>query len=162
MLISQNNTENNLKSAGMAKSAYGIAPVPVLDGSTKPIMTHVAGINVSVFQNSQHKDAALAFVKFLTSPTEQVALNKAFGSLPVVRAAQDDPAFKGQNLKTFNSILADHAAPMPLIAQEGQMEQFLGAAIKGLVATAASKGTVSDAQVKAALSDANEKMAAAG
>jgi len=162
MLISQNNTENNLKSAGMAKSAYGIAPVPVVDGSTKPIMTHVAGINVSVFQNSQHKDAALAFVKFLTSPTEQVALNKAFGSLPVVRAAQDDPAFKGRNLKTFNSILADHAAPMPLIAQEGQMEQFLGAAIKGLVATAASKGTVSDAQVKAALSDANEKMAAAG
>jgi multiple sugar transport system substrate-binding protein len=162
MLISQNNTENNLKSAGMAKSAYSIAPVPVLDGSTKPIMTHVAGINVSVFQNSQHKDAALAFVKFLTSPTEQVALNRSFGSLPVVKSAQDDPAFKGQNLKTFNSILADHAAPMPLIAQEGQMEQFLGAAIKGLVATAASKGTVSDAQVKAALSDANQKMAAAG
>ncbi len=125
-------------------------------------MTHVAGINVSVFQNSQHKDAALAFVKFLTSPGEQVALNQAFGSLPVVKAAQGDPAFKGRNLKTFNSILADHAAPMPLIAQEGQMEQFIGAAIKGLVATAASKGTVSDAQVKAALSDANEKMAAAG
>ncbi len=162
MLISQNNTENNLKSAGMAKSAYGIAPVPVLDGSTKPIMTHVAGINVSVFQDSQHKDAALAFVKFMTSPSEQVALNEAFGSLPVVKAAQDAPAFKGQNLKTFNSILADHAAPMPLIPQEGQMEQFIGAAIKGLVATAASKGTVSTAQVKAALSDANEKMAAAG
>jgi ABC-type glycerol-3-phosphate transport system substrate-binding protein len=47
-------------------------------------------------------------------------------------------------------------------AQEGQMEQFLGAAIKGLVATAASKGTVFAAQVKAALSDPNEKMAAAG
>jgi multiple sugar transport system substrate-binding protein len=31
-------------------------------------MTHVAGINVSVFQNTKHKDAALAFVKFLTSP----------------------------------------------------------------------------------------------
>ena len=160
MLISQNNTENNLKAAGMKD--FAVADVPVLDGSSNPIMTHVAGINVSVFQNTQHKDAALAFVKFLTSPAEQVALNKAFGSLPVVRAAQDDPAFKGQNLKTFNSILADHAAPMPLIAQEGQMEQFLGAAIKGLVATAASKGTVSDAQVKAALSDANEKMAAAG
>jgi multiple sugar transport system substrate-binding protein len=119
-------------------------------------------INVSVFQNTKHKDAALAFVEFLTSPPEQVALNKAFGSLPFVKAAEDDPAFQGQNLKTFNSILADHAAPMPLIAQEGHREQFLGAAIKGLVATAASKGTVSDAQVKAALSDANEKMAAAG
>jgi multiple sugar transport system substrate-binding protein len=146
----------------MSESAYGTAPVPVLDGSTKPIMTHVAGINVSVFQNSQHKGAALAFVKFLTSPAEQVQLNQDFGSLPVVKAAQGDPAFKSEKLKTFNAILADHAAPMPLIAQEGQMEQFLGAAIKGLVATAASKGGVSDAQVKAALSDANQKMAAAG
>jgi multiple sugar transport system substrate-binding protein len=162
MLISQNNTENNLKAAGMAKSAYGIADVPVLDGSAKPIMTHVAGINVSIFQNTKHKDAALAFVKFLTSSSEQVQLNQDFGSLPVVKQAQSDPAFDTANLKTFNSILAQHAAPMPEIAQEGQMEQFLGAAIKGLVATAASKGSVSAAQVKAALSDANQKMAAAG
>jgi multiple sugar transport system substrate-binding protein len=51
---------------------------------------------------------------------------------------------------------------MPEIAQEGQMEQFIGAAVKGLVATAASKGSVSEAQVKSALSDANDKMAAAG
>jgi multiple sugar transport system substrate-binding protein len=162
MLISQNNTENNLKAAGMARGEYAIADVPVLDGSTKPIMTHVAGINVSVFQNTKHKDAALAFVKFLTSPAEQVRLNQDFGSLPVIKQAQSDPAFGTPNLKTFNSILAEHAAPMPEIAQEGQMEQFLGAAIKGLVATAASKGSVSDTQVKAALTDANEKMSAAG
>jgi multiple sugar transport system substrate-binding protein len=162
MLISQNNTENNLKADGMAKSEYGIAEVPVLDGSTKPVMTHVAGINVSIFQNSKHKDAALAFVKFLTSPAEQVQLNQDFGSLPVIKQAQSDPAFSSPNLKTFNAILAQHAAPMPEIAQEGQMEQFLGAAIKGLVATAASKGSVSEAQVKAALTDANQKMAAAG
>jgi multiple sugar transport system substrate-binding protein len=162
MLISQNNTENNLKADGMAKSDYGIADVPVLDGSTKPIMTHVAGINVSIFQNTKHKDAALAFVKFLTSPAEQVQLNQDFGSLPVVKQAQSDPAFSAANLKTFNSILAEHAAPMPEIAQEAQMEQFLGAAIKGLVATGASKGSVSEAQVKAALGDANQKMTAAG
>jgi multiple sugar transport system substrate-binding protein len=162
MLISQNNTENNLKADKMAKSDYGIADVPVLDGSSTPIMTHVAGINVSIFQNTKHKDAALAFVKFLTSPPEQVQLNQDFGSLPVVKDAQSDPAFSTENLKTFNSILADHAAPMPEIAQEGQMEQFIGAAVKGLIATAASKGSVSEAQVKSALSDANQKMAAAG
>jgi multiple sugar transport system substrate-binding protein len=162
MLISQNNTENNLKSQGMKKNAYGVAPVPVFEGSSTPIMTHVAGINVSVFENSEHKDAALAFVKFLTAPEQQVALNQDFGSLPVVKEAQSDPAFSDPNLKTFNQILADHAAPMPEIPQEGQMEQFIGSAMKGLIATAASKGSVSAEQVKSALTDANEKMAAAG
>jgi multiple sugar transport system substrate-binding protein len=91
-----------------------------------------------------------------------VTLNRSFGSLPVVKDAQSDAAFSSKNLKTFNEILAKNAAPMPEIAQEGQMEQFIGSAIKGLVATAASKGSVSAEQVKAALTDANQKMAAAG
>ena len=162
MLMWQNNAESNLKADGMDKSAYGIADIPVFDGSSDPIMTHVAGINVSIFDNSQHKAAALAFVKFLTSQQQQVSLNQDFGSLPVVKEAQSDPAFDTANLKTFNKILANNAAPMPEIAQEGQMEQFIGTAMKGLIATAASKGSVTDAQVKAALDDANQKMAAAG
>jgi multiple sugar transport system substrate-binding protein len=161
MLIQQNNGENNLKSNGMKKSEYGIAEVPVEDGSSTPIMTHVAGINISIFSNTKQKDAALQWVKFLTSPEEQVTLNQSFGSLPVVTAAQSNPAFQTANLKTFNGILADHAEPMPLIPEEGQMETFIGTALKGLVAKAATKGAVSDADVKAALKDANDKMVAA-
>ncbi len=161
MFIYQNNAENNLKSEGMAKSAYGIAEVPVADGSDTPIMTHVAGINISVFANSKKKAAALEWVKFLTSPEEQVKLNQSFGSLPVVKQAQSDPAFATPNLETFNGILAEHAEPMPLIPEEGQMETFIGEALKGLIADSATKGPVSDAQVEAALKSANEKMAAA-
>jgi multiple sugar transport system substrate-binding protein len=162
MIAWQNNATNNLKSNGMKTSEYGVADVPVFDGTTTPIMTHVAGINVSIFDNSQHKAAALAFVKFLTSKGEQVSLNQSFGSLPVVKDAQDDPAFSTPDLKVFNSILAEHAAPMPGIAQEGQMETLVGSALKDLFATAATKGSVTDAQVKAALNQANQKMAAAG
>ena len=162
MMIYQNNAENNLKSKGMPKTEYGIAEVPVMDGSDTPIMTHVAGINVSVFANTKKKAAALEWVKFLTSPEEQVKLNQSFGSLPVVKQAQSDPAFATPNLKTFNGILADHAEPMPLIAEEGQMETFIGEALKGLISDSATKGPVSDAQVEAALKSANEKMAAAG
>ena len=162
MMIYQNNAENNLKANGMAKSAYGVADVPVADGSDTPIMTHVAGINVSVFTNTKKKAAALEFVKFLTSPGEQVKLNQSFGSLPVVKEAQSDPAFASPNLKTFNGILADHAEPMPLIAEEGQMETFIGDGDEGADRRdSATKGAVSDAQVKAALKAANEKMAAA-
>ena len=68
MFIYQNNAENNLKAAGMKKDEYGVAEVPVADGSDTPIMTHVAGINLSVFTNTKKKAAALEFVKFLTSP----------------------------------------------------------------------------------------------
>jgi multiple sugar transport system substrate-binding protein len=161
MMIYQNNAENNLKSNGMSKSAYGVADLPVEDGSSTPIMTHVAGINLSVFTNTKKKAAALAFVKFLTSASEQVKLNQSFGSLPVVKQAQSDPAFSSPNLKTFNSILADHAEPMPLIAEEGQMETIIGDAMKQLIAQSATNGPVSDAQVKAALKAANDKMAAA-
>jgi multiple sugar transport system substrate-binding protein len=162
MLVWQNNVQNNLKANGVKPSEYAIADVPVFEGSSNPIMTHVAGINVSIFDNSQHKDAALAFVKFLTSKDQQVKLNQKFNSLPVVKEAQSDPAFSSENLKTFNSILADHAAPMPEVPQEGQMETLIGQALKGLFAKAATQGDVSDADVKAALTSANEKMAAAG
>jgi multiple sugar transport system substrate-binding protein len=162
MLVWQNNVQNNLEANGMKPSEYAIADVPVFEGSSNPIMTHVAGINVSIFDNSEHKDAALAFVKFLTSKDQQVALNQKFHSLPVVKDAQGDPAFSSKALKTFNSILADHAAPMPEIPQEGQMETLLGQALKGLFAKAATQGDVSDADVKAALTEANQKMAAAG
>jgi len=162
MTLWQNNAENNIKTNGMKKSEYGVAMVPVVDGSTTPIMTHVAGINVSVFANSEHKDAALAFVKFLTSTPQQVSLNTQFGSLPVVKDAQSDPAFGTANLKTFNQILAQHAEPMPLINAEGQMETIIGGAVKQLIAKAATSGSVSEAEVKSALTGANQKMQAAG
>jgi multiple sugar transport system substrate-binding protein len=162
MVLWQNNAENTIQSAGMKPGEYEVADVPVVDGSDTPIMTHVAGINVSVFENSEHKDAALAFVKFLTSKQQQVSLNKQFHSLPVTSEAATDPAFDGKSLKTFNSILKDHAEPMPLIDQEGQMETIVGGALKGLIATAATKGSVSEEQVKSALTAANDKMAAAG
>jgi multiple sugar transport system substrate-binding protein len=162
MIMWQNNAQNNLKANGMTDDQYGIAKVPVQDGSSSPIMTHVAGINVSVFKNSEHKAAALQFVKFLTSDDEQVKLNTTFHSLPVVKEAQSNEAFSTPQLKTFNSILAEHAEPMPLINEEGQMETIIGDAVKQLFATAATKGSVTEAQVKTALSAANEKMAAAG
>jgi multiple sugar transport system substrate-binding protein len=162
MIMWQNNAETNLKADGMKPTDYAVADVPVVDGSSTPIMTHVAGINISIFKNTQHKEAALAFVKFLTSTPEQVSLNTQYHSLPVVKSAQSNQAFDTSSLKTFNSILASHAEPMPLINQEGQMETIVGGALKQLFATAATKGSVSQAQVKSALTDANQKMAAAG
>jgi len=61
--------------------------------------SHVAGINISVFENSGNKDAAIDFVKHLTSDSEQVYLNQSFSSLPVVTSAYDDPAFQSDTIK---------------------------------------------------------------
>jgi multiple sugar transport system substrate-binding protein len=160
MIMWQNNAQTNIQSNGMKPSEYGVADVPVT-GDGPSVMTHVAGINISVFSNSEHKDAALAFIKFLTSPTEQVSLNQQFKSLPVIKAAQSDQAFDTPQLKTFNGILAKHAEPMPLINEEGQMETLTGDALKQLIAKAATQGSVTEAQVQQALSSANQKMQAA-
>lgn len=165
MLIVQNNAENTIKSNGMKQDEYGVAKVPLPDpmpAGGEPIMSHVAGINVSVFNNTDNKEAALEFVRFLTSKEQQVELNEEFGSLPITKEAQRDPAFSSGNLKTFNEILANNAAPMPLIPEEGQMETVVGDALKGLFAKAATGGAVSEDDVRAALKEANEKMASGG
>ena len=163
MIVFQAGTISTLTADGMKPSEYGIAQVPVpnpLPPGGKAIESHVAGINISIFKNTQHKAAALAFVKFMTSTAEQIKLNKVFSSLPVVKDASSDPAFQTPQIKTFEMILAQHAAPMPLIPQEGQMETVMGGTVKQILALAGSGRQVSTSDIQAQLSAANQTMKA--
>src|SRR5439155_16106641 len=111
------------KSHGMSPDDYGVAPVPFLDPTPpggKRINTMVAGINMAVFANTKHKDAALKFVSFMTGDAEQVALNKAYGSLPTVKSAYTDPAFQTDRVKVFQQVLSSTAAPLPMVPEESQ------------------------------------------
>jgi multiple sugar transport system substrate-binding protein len=166
MVISQTESVAAFAKTYKANAAdFAIAQVPVLSplpAGGRPVETHAAGINVSVFKNTSHQQAALELVKFLTSDAEQVALNKTFGSLPVISAAYRDPAFQRPEIKVLRTVLADHAEPMPLVEGEGQMETLLGGAMKSLFAKVATKGSVSDADIRAALKNAQQQMAAAG
>ncbi len=142
---------------------WGVAMVPMIDplpSGGKPIVSHVAGINLSVFKNAKNKDAAIDFVGFMTSNDEQIALNKTFTSLPVVNDAYSDPAFQTEEVKLKQQTLEDNAEPMPLIAQEGQMETLIGTAYKDLFAKAAT-GKVTESDIRSAMSDANSQMSAA-
>jgi multiple sugar transport system substrate-binding protein len=142
---------------------WAVAPVPMMAaGASGPegTQSHVAGINLSVFKNSKNKENAIKLAGWLTNDAEQVALNKAFRSLPVVSSVSSDAAFQTEEVKLKNDALANHALPMPLIAKEGQMETLTGTAIKNLFAKAAT-GTVTEADVQAALKDAINQMAAA-
>ena len=157
--------ESNLKSQGMNPDQYGVAPVPIespLPAGGKKVNSMVAGINLAVFANTQHKAAALKFVEFMTSDAEQIALNKAFTSLPTVQGAYADPAFQTEQVKVFQNILATTAAPLPAVPEESQFETLVGTVMKGLFADAASGKPITSDYVKSKLTAANQQVKAGG
>lgn len=155
----------NLAKYGMSSDQYGVAPLPFPaspPAGSKHIDSMVGGINMAVFANTKHKDAALQFVKFMTSQPEEITLNKTYGSLPSVSDAYSDPAFKSADDTVLQNVLATSATAMPEIAQESQFETSVGTAMKTLFADAASGKAITDAAVSDALNQAQQKMEAGG
>jgi ABC-type glycerol-3-phosphate transport system substrate-binding protein len=153
----------NLASQGMSEDAYGISPVPVRSGTPgggANVNSMVAGINMAVFKNTDNLDGATRFVKFMTSDTEQTILNKAYSSIPPVKAAQSDPAFSTPANAVLKDTLAKSAVALPQVAAESQFETAVGTAIKELFADAAAGRAVTTAAVKAKLEKAQQQMPA--
>ncbi|QIQ01427.1 ABC transporter substrate-binding protein [Streptomyces liangshanensis] len=148
-------------SQGMKPEDWGVAPVPVpsgVPGTGAQTNSMVAGINIAVFNNTKNIDGAKKFVKFMTSDAEQTLLNKTYGSVPPVKAAQSDPAFNASDVKVLKDTLATSAAPLPQVANESQFETTVGTAVKGLWADAAAGKPVTTESVKAALTKAQQQM----
>ena len=147
---------------GMKPGDWGVAPVPVPSGTPgtgRQINSMLAGINIAVFKNTRNLRGAQKFVRFMTSDAEQRLLNKAYGSIPPVKAAQRDPAFDRKDTKVLRETLTQSAAPLPQIAEESQFETSVGTAIKDLFADAAAGHPVTTASVKARLAKAQQQMA---
>ncbi|AUX40579.1 sugar ABC transporter substrate-binding protein [Sorangium cellulosum] len=162
MLMIQSYAQAAIEQNGMARDAYGVAPVPMPDplpAGGKAVNSHVAGINIAVFEESKNRDAALKFVAFMTSPEEQKILNGAFGSLPVVSEAYADERFKSANTQVFQKVLAETAESMPMIEETAQFETLVGTAMRDLLAEAASGKAVTDASIRGKLTAANQQMA---
>ncbi|WP_329037672.1 sugar ABC transporter substrate-binding protein [Streptomyces sp. NBC_01725] len=148
-------------SQGMKPEDWGAAPVPVpsgAPGTDKQVNSMVAGINIAVFKNTKNVDGAKKFVKFMTSDAEQKLLNKTYGSIPPVAAAQADPAFAAPDLKVLRDTLAGSAAPLPQVPEESQFETAVGTAVKDLWADAASGTPVTTESVKKRLDKAQQQM----
>ncbi|MER5898433.1 sugar ABC transporter substrate-binding protein [Streptomyces sp. NPDC001876] len=146
---------------GMKPEDWGVAPVPVesgVPGTGKNTNSMVAGINMAVFKNSKNIDGAKKFVKFMTSDEEQKLLNKTYGAIPPVKAAQADPAFSAPDLKVLRDTLATSAAPLPQVPNESQFETAVGTAIKELWAEAAAGKPITTETVKARLDKAQQTM----
>ncbi|MCW8218675.1 ABC transporter substrate-binding protein [Streptomyces halstedii] len=148
-------------SQGMDESEWGVVPAPVQSG--KPgqgtgVNSMVAGINMAVFGNTKNLDGAKDFVKFMTSDKEQIVLNKAYGSIPPVKAAQEDGAFGTFALSPLREALATSAAALPQVPEESQFETVVGTAVKELFADAAAGRPVTTESVKAKLEKAQQQM----
>jgi multiple sugar transport system substrate-binding protein len=151
----------SLKQLGMKSDDIGVAPLPLPDPTPsggKHVTSMVAGINMAVFKNTKHRDAALKFVKFMTSTPEQQQLNKTYGSLPAVKDAYSDKAFQTPAVQTFKSILSSSAAPLPAVASESQFETLVGTAVKNMMADAASGKTVTDSEIASKLKAAQQQL----
>jgi multiple sugar transport system substrate-binding protein len=159
MLVWQN-PMSTLSQLGMKSSAYGIAPIPAASGG-KPVETFPAGINLAVPSSTQHQEAALDLVKYMTSPAVQVAMNQTYGTFPPVLAAQSAPEFQTPGQKTLISLYNTQSTPLPPVPSESTMETDLGGAITHLIGTAATGGQVSLAAIQQALTSAQDQLNAA-
>ncbi|MFJ9469943.1 ABC transporter substrate-binding protein [Streptomyces caniferus] len=147
---------------GMTPDEWGVAPVPVPSGTPgtgRQTNSMLAGINIAVFKNTHNLHGAREFVKFMTSDGEQRLLNKTYGSIPPVTAAQQDPAFDRQDTKVLRDTLTHSATPLPQVVEESQFETSVGTAIKDLFADAAAGHPVTTASVKERLAKAEQQMA---
>ena len=155
---------SSIKDRGMQDSDFGVFISPVLDplpSGGDPIRGYVSGSNITVFQNTQNREASLQFVNFMTSKEQQLRLTQEFGNFPTIKSALEDPAYEGPKLNVFRETLQE-SAPMPQVPGEGEMETFVGEAVVRLFETAATSGSVSEQQVESELTEAQEKMEAGG
>ncbi|WAZ26104.1 sugar ABC transporter substrate-binding protein [Streptomyces cinnabarinus] len=149
------------KSQGMKDDEWGVAPAPVQSGTPGTgtnTNSMVAGINMAVFKNTKNIDGAKKFVNFMTSDAEQKILNGAYGSIPPVKAAQEDPAFSGPALDVLRETLATSASALPQVPEESQFETVVGTAVKELFADAAAGRAITTESVKAKLDKAQQQM----
>lgn len=162
MILNQNNADSSIVANGMKSDQYGVVPFPAPKDSKSDVASHVAGINLSIFKNTKNKDAALKFVKFMTSQETQTALDKPFAALPVLNGATPNFTDNADEAKTFADIYATKSKPLPLVPAEDQFESTVGKAMNQMFAKIASGGTVSTDDIRSAMKTAEQQVAAAG
>ncbi|MFP3465831.1 ABC transporter substrate-binding protein [Leifsonia sp. SIMBA_070] len=157
MILSQNNADASIVSNGMKSDQYGVVPFPAPDGAKK-IATFPAGINLSIFKNTKNKDAALKFVKYMTSESTQSKLAKPYATLPVLDGVKPTFTDNADEAATFQKIYNDMSKPLPLVPAEDQFENTVGKAMNDMFAKIATGSTVSDADIKTALQNAQDQV----
>ncbi|SER86602.1 multiple sugar transport system substrate-binding protein [Propionibacterium cyclohexanicum] len=154
MIINQNNANATLISNGMSEDEWGVVPLPAPQNAASQVASHVAGINIAIMKSTKNKDAALQFVKFMTSQSTQEALGKPFSSLPVLKDAKATFTTNAEELKTFTDIYNNRSKPLPLVPNEDQFESTVGKAMNNMFASIATGSNLTPDQVRNQLNTA--------
>ena len=99
---------NIVGDAGADAETWTVAHQPTESAGT----SFVGGSNIAVLEQSDNKDAAWAFIEFLSRPETQVTWYETVSDLPAVQASWDDPALADDPLlSAFGEQLDDAKAP---------------------------------------------------
>lgn len=127
------------KKSGWTASHVATAPLPA--GASGSV-SFSAGGTWGVLADSGNTDAAWKLVRHLAAPSTQVAQYKAYGSLPAVISAWDDPAIKGQQLLAAFFTQLKNTRAFPQVSTWQQVATRLG---KEVEAVAKGKQTAAKA-----------------
>jgi multiple sugar transport system substrate-binding protein len=99
---------NIVADAGADPETWTVAHQPTEAAGT----SFVGGSNIAVLEQSDNKDAAWAFIEYLSRPEIQVTWYETVSDLPAVQASWDDPALADDPLlSAFGEQLDDAKAP---------------------------------------------------
>ncbi|MFC8191936.1 ABC transporter substrate-binding protein [Cellulomonas sp. NPDC057328] len=160
MILNQNNANATIEANGMSPDQYGVVPFPAPADAPSDVASHVAGINMSVFANTEHPDEALQLVAHMTSQEVQTTLGKPFSSLPVLKDAEAVFTEDAEQAEIFTQIYNERSAPLPLVPAEDQFETTVGQAMNRMFATVATGGTVTADDVREAMQAAQDQVQA--
>ena len=112
--------------AGADPATWTVAHQPTEEAGT----SFVGGSNLGVLADSDNKEAAWAFIEYLSQPDVQVTWYETVKDLPSVQSAWDDEALSGDPLLTaFGDQLTDAKAP-PAIATWEEVAAEIDAVIE--------------------------------
>lgn len=141
-------------SARAADINLGIAPMPTVDDTGKPLAPYsgVQGIHVLKFAAEQKTDAVKKLLSVLTSPDIGIDLALASGCAPANSLCYDDERVANDELVQSMRATAEIAIPMPNIPEMDVMWTVVG----NLLTDVNLSGKDIDASFDAALAQANQ------
>lgn len=128
---------------------FAVAMVPGQDTRT----SFTGGGNLAVFEDTDNRDAAWKFVRWLSQPETQIEWYGISTDLPSVQAAWDDPTFaEDPYLSVFGEQLADSKAP-PAIPTWAQVSSVFDQEIEKM-----TRGTTTPEEAAAAIQQQAESI----
>lgn len=106
----------------------GVAPMPVINDSGKPISPYMGVQGVHVLKNAEKnkKSAVKKVLKVLMKPEVQIELAKATGCAPATEACYDMDEIKNDDVVMMMKKTAENAVPMPNVPEMDVMWTVTG------------------------------------